>query len=59
MWSGCPFTVAYTREDQMHATQIVYTVRVSDDAFMEITPEEITEFMEQGFVPDIRIMPAR
>lgn len=43
----------------MHATQIVYTVRVSDDAFMEITPEEITEFMEQGFVPDIRIMPAR
>lgn len=43
----------------MNATQIIYTVRVSEDAFMEISPAEIAEFVNQGFMPDIRIMAAR
>lgn len=43
----------------MDATRIVYTVRVSENAFTEMSPEEITEFVNQGFTPEIRIMAAR
>lgn len=39
------------------STRITYWIRVSDSAFMEVSPAEICEFMGQGFVPEIRIYP--
>lgn len=41
------------------STRITYWIRVSDNAFMESSPAEIRDFMEKGFVPDIRIYPAQ
>ena len=37
------------------STRITYWVRVSDSTFMEVSPAEICEFMDQGLTLDIRI----
>jgi len=36
----------------------MYLVRVNDTAFVEVSPDEIREFMDQGLTLDIRIMEA-
>jgi hypothetical protein len=40
----------------MNAIRITYLIRVSDSAFMEVSPAEIQEFMAQGLTLDIRVV---
>jgi hypothetical protein len=43
----------------VNATQITYWVRVSENTFTEVSPIEITQFLSEGYVLDIRIQPYR